>query len=143
MSTLELAANRSTDAQLGEHLSACDASFTPPLSRRVAIGDYAAKLAARAHRCEAWAGNQLVGVVAIYLNDDTGYISNVSVLPAWHGHRIASTLLAEALTAARTAGLRRVDLEVDPANAPAIALYRAAGFAPDAAARWTKQLEGL
>lgn len=119
--------------QVARLLRDCDAGFVPPLSARVDIDAYAAKLAAQATLVEAWDGEQLAGLVAIYCNDhDTGtaWVSNVSVAPAHARRGIAGRLLGEALEAARAAGMRRAQLAVHGANAAALALYRKHGFTP-------------
>ena len=52
--------NAATTQDIVDHLTLCDASFAPPLSRRVDISDYAAKLSAHAMRFEAWNDGQLL-----------------------------------------------------------------------------------
>ncbi|MDY0974750.1 GNAT family N-acetyltransferase [Massilia sp. CFBP9012] len=119
--------------QVAQLLRACDAGFVPPLSARVDIDAYAAKLAAQATLVEAWDGDVLAGLVAIYCNNhDTGiaYVSNVSVAPAHTRRGIAGRLLREALARARAAGMRGAALAVHGANAAALALYRQHGFTP-------------
>ena len=119
--------------QVAQLLRACDAGFVPPLSARVDIDAYAAKLAMQATLVEAWDGDALAGLVAIYCNDhDTGiaYVSNVSVAPGHTRRGIADRLLGEALACARAAGMRGAALAVHDANAAALALYRKHGFMP-------------
>jgi len=119
--------------QVAQLLRACDAGFVPPLSARVDIDAYAAKLAAQATLVEAWDGDVLAGLVAIYCNNhDTGiaYVSNVSVAPAHTRRGIAGRLLREALARARAAGMHGAALAVHGANAAALALYRQHGFVP-------------
>jgi hypothetical protein len=77
--------NHSGTAALLAHLRRCDDDFAIPLSHRVALEDYAAKLARHAERCEAWDGALLVGLVAMYTPTASGgcFISNVSVDPTY------------------------------------------------------------
>jgi ribosomal protein S18 acetylase RimI-like enzyme len=113
------------------HLQACDASFIPPLSVRVDIDRYARQLCQQGVRFEAWADGLLVGLVAGYCNDRAkrlAYVSNVSVLPAWTGRGIAAELLRGFVAHARTGGFHRVELDVNPGAAPALALYARHGF---------------
>jgi ribosomal protein S18 acetylase RimI-like enzyme len=117
--------------QLAALLQACDASFIPPLSSRVALTAYASKIASHALRLEAWQGTAPVGLLAMYCNDlDSGsaYITSVSVLPGYARRGIASALLAESIGRARMAGMRRIVLEVDTGNGPALRLYQQHGF---------------
>jgi ribosomal protein S18 acetylase RimI-like enzyme len=130
-----LAAAPPTDAdapQIAHLLRACDSHFVPPLSQRVDIDAYAAKLALHARQATAWQDGGLVGLVALYCNDldrRTAFITSVSVEPGHARRGIAGRLLDEALAIARGAGMRAVELEVDGANDAALALYRKHGFA--------------
>jgi ribosomal-protein-alanine N-acetyltransferase len=132
VSPLRYAHNQATPAQLLAHLQAADASFMPPLSQRVALPEYAAKLQAQAERHEAWAGEELVGLIASYCNrpEAGAYISNVSLLPAWRGQGVADELLRRCLQQARQLGLQQAALHLHRDNHPAQALYRRHGFQP-------------
>ena len=57
-----------------------------------------------------------------------GAIQNVGVVPACRGLGLGRLLVGRALEGFRAAGLRRAYLEVTAENAPAIRLYREAGF---------------
>jgi GNAT superfamily N-acetyltransferase len=125
------AANRSTIADVATHLSRCDAGFVPPLSGRVDIGAYAAKIAAHAERFEAWAGDELVGLVAAYCNDQSrhaAFITSVSVLAERSGAGIASRLLQDCIDHARSAGFTVVRLSVGRRQSTAMPLYGKFGF---------------
>ena len=119
-----------TASQIAMHLAACDAHFQPPLSGRVIVGDYAEKLAARAVRFEAWSGDSLIGLVAVYGNEapSPAYITNVSVLPGWTGRGIATHLLRAAIAYSGVNHFPRLRLEVAAAHAAAIRLYERCGF---------------
>jgi len=122
---------RADAARIGAHLYACDAVFVPQLSGRVNVSQYAGKLAAKAQCFEAWVGDELVGLVAVYCNaQDKGvaFISSVSVLPAWQGRGIASQLLEACIAHVGGLGFSCVDLEVDGGNDKAIFLYMKHGF---------------
>jgi len=117
--------------QLREHLEACDGDFHPRLSERVDLAVYSGKISERAMTFEAWAGNDLVGLVAVYLNDPdrcSGYISCVSTLRRHAGRGIAGRLLDMCLASAKGKGFREISLEVHAGNGRAIELYRRAGF---------------
>ncbi|RTL43514.1 MAG: GNAT family N-acetyltransferase [Burkholderiales bacterium] len=118
------------------HLRAADVGFVPPLSSRVDLAGYAAKLAAHARRVEAWDGDTLVGLIAMYANEPAqgGFITNVSVLPTHHGRGIAGELLRRTLTLAAELRLARLRLEVYADNTAALALYRRHGFEAEAPA---------
>lgn len=61
---------------------------------------------------------------------DEGYITNVAVSPDFRRRGAARLLIAELIARAKEKGLAFVTLEVRESNAPAIALYTGAGFAP-------------
>ena len=126
------ATNTATVSEIAEHLSRCDDTFVPPLSRRTEIGAYARKIGQQAERFEAWASGTLVGLVAVYCNDAerrTAYVTNVSVEPGFRRSGIASGLIANCIEGAMRAGFAGIELEVDGANEAAIDLYRKHGFA--------------
>jgi ribosomal protein S18 acetylase RimI-like enzyme len=133
---MNFALDRADAGQLLAHLRDVDASFQPPLSSRVDLADYADKMAARARRVEAWRGDMLVGVIAMYANDPAqgGFITNVSVLPGHQGEGLAGALLTRALALAVELRLPRLRLEVYADNTAALALYRRHGFVPETAA---------
>lgn len=133
---VEYRSNLATAVQIAEHLLLCDADFIPPLSGRVDIRSYAAKIADKAMRFEAWADGVLVGLVAAYCNDREGgvaYITSVSVLKAWSGKGIAALMMESCIQHARASGLRQARLEVAQNNGPAIRLYEKIGFVADTA----------
>jgi ribosomal protein S18 acetylase RimI-like enzyme len=115
------------------HLAACDSHFVPPLSTRVELEAYAAKLVERARRIEAWNGRDLVGLVAAYINEsDRGwFVTNVSTHPEFARRGVASQLMFNLL--ALSAG-SEVRLEVSARNDAARALYAAMDFVVDSQA---------
>jgi ribosomal protein S18 acetylase RimI-like enzyme len=128
---VEYRLNKATEAESAEHLSRCDACFVPPLSSRVAIDDYAKKIAGNATRFEAWSGGTLVGLVAAYCNDHEqriAYITSVSVLSEWKGKGIAGCLIKQCIEHAGALGMRQISLEVARDNVLAIKLYEKNGF---------------
>jgi SAM-dependent methyltransferase/GNAT superfamily N-acetyltransferase len=128
---IEYSLNKTSAAQVAEHLFRCDADFVPPLSGRVEIGAYARKIASRATRFEAWSGDTLIGLMAVYCNDlqrRTAYITSVSVLREWTGKGIVTHLMNQCVEHARALGMRQVGLEVASNNKPAIGLYAGCGF---------------
>lgn len=128
---IEYCLNKASAAEIAEHLSCCDADFVPPLSCRINIKGYANKIASKATRFEAWLDGKLVGLVAVYCNDQDkriSYITSVSVLKEWVGNGIATRLLSQCVDYAKELRMRRISLEVARDNAPAIKLYEKNGF---------------
>ena len=129
--TVEYRHNVATAATIEGHLAECDAFFEPRLSLRVELGAYSQKLVSQAERFEAWAGSELVGLVAAYCNDTaTGraFVTSVSVSPRWTGKGLALQLMNECLAHAGALGMTEVRLEVGRMNERAIGLYVKLGF---------------
>jgi ribosomal protein S18 acetylase RimI-like enzyme len=129
--TIEYLLNKTTAAQIAEHLWRCDTDFVPPLSGRVGINNYAMKIASKATRFEAWSGGKLIGLVAAYCNDQANcvaYITSVSVLNQWTGKGIAVHLMSHCIEHAKASGMRQISLQVSEDNAVAIKLYEKSGF---------------
>jgi ribosomal protein S18 acetylase RimI-like enzyme len=129
--TVKFGQNEASEAEIARHLQRCDSGFTPPLSKRVDIGDYASKIASNAVRFEAWSGPELIGLVAAYCNDAkrrAAFVTSVSVIGAWQGRGLASRLMNRCVSHARTHGFRRIELDVVDQNAAALKLYEKTGF---------------
>lgn len=129
--SVEFGLNKASEAQIACHLQRCDPDFVPRLSDRVEISDYARKIASKAMRFEAWAGDMLVGLVAAYCNDHEqriAYITSISVLREWKGKGIAAKLMKQCIEHVKGAGMRQIGLDVASNNAPAIGLYEKSGF---------------
>tara|TARA_B110000211_G_C13868254_1_gene459642 strand:- start:186 stop:656 length:471 start_codon:yes stop_codon:yes gene_type:complete len=113
------------------HLVDCDSLFTPPLSSRVNITEYAKKIHLNASSHECWFGSTLIALIAFYKNSqDIGpaYITSVSVCAAHHGKGIAESLLKEALTNMSGINIKQVTLEVSEDSYKPISLYKKLGF---------------
>jgi ribosomal protein S18 acetylase RimI-like enzyme len=130
MRSLQYRRDTATTNDVHAHLARCDADFTPPLSARLDLGDYAAKLAERAARFEAWDGGELVGLVAAYVTPGApeAFISNVSVVSELRGHGVAAALVADCIDRARGAGAATLRLEVASADRAAGRFYEKLGF---------------
>ena len=130
MSPLQFRRDTATTDDVHAHLMRCDADFTPPLSSRLALEDYAAKLAERAARFEAWDEGRLVGLVAAYVTPGApeAFISNVSVVPELRGHGVAAALVADCIDRARGSGAATLTLEVATADRTAGRFYEKLGF---------------
>jgi ribosomal protein S18 acetylase RimI-like enzyme len=130
MRSLQYRRDTATTDDVHAHLMRCDADFTPPLSARLDLGDYAAKLAERAARFEAWDGGELVGLVAAYVTPGApeAFISNVSVISELRRHGVAATLVAHCIDRARGVGAATLKLEVATADRAAGRFYEKLGF---------------
>ena len=70
------------------------------------------------------------GLILARVAADEAEILTLAVTPQARGRGLGRRLLQTALDHARTQGAASMFLEVSPANAPALALYARAGFAP-------------
>ena len=73
-------------------------------------------------------GQALAGTGALVIDDDSGQIVRVSVIPRWRRLGIGRALVYALLEAARTRGLARVWMETNDDWRDAISLYRRCGF---------------
>ena len=80
---------------------------------------------------EAWRKRELVGLLAVYLDDlatGAAFISNISVLPDFRRQGISNNLMRQCAAQAAARGIARIALEVGNGNARAIKLYAGFGF---------------
>ena len=131
MEEIEYTRGKSIFEQIKNHLLVCDVFFVPRLSSKVDISVYAEKLATHAANFEAWNGDELIGLVSIYINDlhkRLAFISNVSIISTFAGKGIATALLKESILYARKLQFETIGLEVSVRNANALHLYLKLGF---------------
>ena len=128
---VEFLSNNASAEEIDKHLRNCDVDFVPPLSSRVKISDYAQKIASKAMRFEAWSSGTLIGLVAVYCNDQEksiAYVTSVSLMKEWMGKGIAAHLMSQCVKHVHTLGMKQVCLEVASDNMLAIKLYKKCGF---------------
>lgn len=113
------------------HLVTCSTQFVPELASYVNIEDYAEKISKYAITIEAWSGTDLIGIVAVYYNNEdgmSGFITNVSVEKRYEGLGIAKNLLNICLDIGRMKGFNQVSLKVNQENVKAMRFYEHLGF---------------
>lgn len=124
--------DKASEEQIAVHLLECDTDFVPPLSERVIIKEYAKKISCHASRFEAWHGKRLIGLVAIYLNDQNNeqvaFITSVSVHRDFYGLGIAGNLMGRCIDKLKNFGTKQIRLEVASKNLRAVRLYEQKGF---------------
>lgn len=128
---IEFREGTATQEDIQTHLEGCDRNFSPPLSRKVDIGEYSTKISAKAQTFEAWFGDTLVGLVAAYMNDSggrRGFVTNVTIARAFMRRGIASTLFDRCLDRASRKGMEVMELEVSLESRDAIRMYEKLGF---------------
>lgn len=127
---IEYRTNTASQRQIASHFAACDALFLDQLNQRVEIEEYTVKIFKYAEKIEAWVGDELVGLIAMYENFENsfGFITDVSVITEYKGKGIASKLLKSSIQHATDSDLSKIKLEVEEDNMAAISLYRKFGF---------------
>lgn len=131
MNSVSYSINSATKNNIQNHLKRCNTLFNPHLSTYVNIEEYADKIKSNAYTFEAWDNEQLIGLVACYLNNsDTkqGYITNVSVEKNYQGKGIAKKLVQQTIDKAIALKFKTLFLEVNVNNSSAISLYQSLGF---------------
>lgn len=126
--------NKASAADILQHLQLCQDDFIPPLHETVDIEKYSIKLFQNSVTFETWKNAQLVGLLAIYLNDksnQTGFITNVSVLKEFAGNGIATDLLRRCINHAQKKYFSEISLQVNVRNKTAIKLYENFHFTAD------------
>lgn len=105
--------------------------LTQPLSARLDLANYAAKLLRHAEIACGVVGGEVVALLLLYANDEaTGraHVPMLSVLPMWRGRGIARVMLSRAGARARQRGMTSLELTVARDDAAARRLYSSAGF---------------
>ena len=74
------------------------------------------------------AGGQIVGMIRVEVSRHGFGDLGMLVDRSWRGRGVGSALMREAIDWSRSHGLHKLCLDVFPANASAIALYRKCGF---------------
>jgi len=116
--------------EIARHLRICDLQFIPALSSRVDIDEYSKKIEDFAVTFEAWAEEQLVGLVAVYRNAtlNATFITSVSTVPSFRDLGIGYRLLSEVIEFCRLSNFSRIELEVNILSNAAVSLYERIGF---------------
>jgi ribosomal protein S18 acetylase RimI-like enzyme len=127
---VEFLLNTSSVKQIFTHLNACDTLFVPKLSSYVTIETYAEKLFDKAERIECFEENELLALLAFYVNLDTNFcfITNVSVDEKWKGKKIGDALLFQLDKYCQENNIKHIQLEVRKENSKAINFYKKHNF---------------
>lgn len=116
---------------LFEFLKSSDLEFTPSLSSRINLHNYAKKLHDNGSLFEAYIDRELVALVVMYANDNitkNAYITYVYCKKEYRKLGIANQLIKNAFEKLKENNFKSVSLEVTTDNVPAINLYKKFGF---------------
>ena len=109
------------EKSLLEFLVSIDHDFNPPLSSKVELHDYVAKIMASAELMLDYDCDKVIGMVVVYCNDYAGkkaYIPLVGVLHEYRNKGVAKKLMSDAILLA----------EKRDFNPVAVRLYESLGF---------------
>lgn len=111
-------------------LNKVDSDFLPTLSSRVDLEQYALKLLKVANVFGIYQKNQLVGAIAVYMNDldsKVGYCPFIAILPDFRGQGFSQLLIEAAIVELKSKKFNSFSLTVR-ADSPASKLYKKVGF---------------
>lgn len=128
---MEFHLNTSNQAQILSHLKSCDALFVPNLSSYVDIESYSEKLFQKAKRIEFFEGDELLALLAFYVNVENSFcfITNVSVDNKLKGKKIGDALIVKLTEFCLKNNIDKIQLEVRKENNKAINFYKKHNFA--------------
>lgn len=110
-------------------LAHINSEYNPPLDTKVELHQYAEKILNNAVLFVEMVGDDIVGMVVLYCNDDNtkkAYIPLVGVLPTYQHRGIASKLMKEAISLVREQGYKLIGIHSN--NMVAVHLYSKLGF---------------
>lgn len=120
--------NKSSELEIKKHLLSVSKNFVPELDTYVNIEEYSKKLFEISTRIEAYRGKNLIGLIAIYLNNSDSFITNYSVSKENQGSVISTELLLICINYIRRFSHKSLFLEVKIENKRAINFYKRKGF---------------
>ncbi len=130
-SKIDYKINVSAIDDIMSHLLDCDKDFQPKLSSYVNINEYSKKIFSNAMRFEAWYKHKLIGLVAVYFNNESNkkaYITNVSLNSEFYDNGIGKVLLKFAINHGWKKQFETIMLSVYKNNQRSIDLYYNLGF---------------
>ena len=114
--------------RISTFLKEVDPVMIPKLSERVAVDEYAEKLACNADTVFAKNKYQDIAACSVYCNRGDAFVSSVAVKKAFWNQGVATGLLKETAIHAKEKKCLRIFLKVWSENIPAVKLYEKAGF---------------
>lgn len=125
---MKITQNESNEENIFKHLKKCSNQFIPSLDTYVDIKLYSKKIYKQANRFEIFENGYLKGLVAVYINNSKGFITNVSIEKEYQGKNLAKTLLDNCFTFLILNSCKIVSLNVNINNTKAINFYLKNGF---------------
>lgn len=108
----------------------CDGLFVPNLSSYVDVEIYAEKLFDKAQRIECFETNELLALLAFYVNLENSFcfITNISVDEKLKGKKVGDALILKLVEFCLKNNINQIQLEVRKENSKAISFYKKHNF---------------
>ncbi len=101
-------------------------AFTSPWSRNAFYGELTENHFAR--YIVMMMGDEMIGYGGMWIIIDEAHVTNVAVVPAYHGKKLGERLFRHLMAEAIARGARKMTLEVRVSNDKARGLYQKMGF---------------
>jgi ribosomal protein S18 acetylase RimI-like enzyme len=125
---IEFSINKASLRSISKHLNKVNDLFVPVLSSYVNIDIYSKKIFEKADRIEFWKNEELVGLLAFYINPPNVFITNLSLDKAMHGLGYGVKMLDRLFEITKDKNIKKVSLEVNSMNQKAVNFYKSIGF---------------
>lgn len=127
----ELGTNSPADKErFSRFLREEDEAFTPSLSSRMDLDVYSDRVMKFGRVIAAFDGDEIVGLVAFYNNDNETWIGAFTLLAVkkkFKRRGLGRFLFSEGIQEMKRAGMKRIRFQTSSEN-PAVAMYRQFGF---------------
>jgi ribosomal protein S18 acetylase RimI-like enzyme len=121
---MQFVINKSSEKEIHEHLVKISPFFKPQLNSYVDLKIYSNKIFNKSVRFDCFNENNLIGLIALYISEGFGFITNISVLPQFQGQGIAQNLLINCVCfVKKIEGIKYLRLEVFHQNKVAQSFY--------------------
>lgn len=125
---IEFSINKASLRSISKHLNKVNDLFVPVLSSYVNIDIYSKKIFEKADRIEFWKNEELVGLLAFYINPPNVFITNLSLDKIIHGLGYGVKMLDRLFEITKDKNIKKVSLEVNSMNQKAVNFYKSIGF---------------
>jgi ribosomal protein S18 acetylase RimI-like enzyme len=125
---IEFSINKASLRSISKHLNKVNDLFVPVLSSYVNIDIYSKKIFEKADRIEFWKNEELVGLLAFYINPPNVFITNLSLDKTIHGLGYGVKMLDRLFEITKDKNIKKVSLEVNSMNQKAVNFYKSIGF---------------
>jgi ribosomal protein S18 acetylase RimI-like enzyme len=120
--------NLSNQIEIRNHLKSVDDDFIPKLSSYVDLDEYSKKIYEKAERIELRIGKKLIGLIALYANENLAFVTNVSLEKNQQGLGYGGLMMDKLMVYAENNSIKTIKLEVRNENLKAIKFYENRGF---------------